>query len=107
MLYNNDSQEADSGMTHEPPEYDAARQLQAAVWAEVHRAFERRRAEQGLTQAELARRIGLQRERVHYWMSRPERMTLAAAARLMAGMNGRLECRGRLEIPVEASEAAR
>ena len=29
-------------------------------------------------------------------MRRPERMTLSAAARLMAGINGRLERRGRL-----------
>lgn len=84
---------------------DAAREVQTAVWAEVHRAFESRRSEHGLTQAELARRMGLHRERVHYWMSRPERMTLAAAARLMAGMNGRLDCRARLEMSDEASEA--
>ena len=76
--------------------HDVARDLQAAVWSEVHRAFELRRRTEGLTQAELARRMGLDRERVHYWLSRPERMTLAAAARLMAGMNGQLECRGRL-----------
>ena len=77
--------------------HDVARDLQAEVWTEVHRAFDMRRRSEGLTQAELARRMGLERERVHYWLSRPERMTLAAAARLMAGMNGRLECRGQLE----------
>jgi len=83
-------------MGREALEQDVARELQHAVWREVHRAFDVRRSQQGLSQAELARRIGLQRERVHYWMSRPERMTLAAAARLLAGMDGRLECRSRL-----------
>lgn len=84
-------------MGHEGLEQDVAHELRRAVWSEVRRAFDVRREEQGLTQAELARRIGLQRERVHYWMSRPERMTLAAAARLLAGMDARLECRTRLE----------
>lgn len=106
MLYNNDSQGAVSGMGREGAARDVAGDLQAEVWSEVHRAFETRRQEEGLTQAELARRMGLPRERVHYWLGRPDRMTLAAAARLMAGMNGRLECRGRLE-PVDAmAEAA-
>lgn len=72
---------------------DVARRLQEEIWREVHRAFAKRRDEEGLTQAELARRIGLQRERVHYWLSRPEHMTLKAAARLLAGMDARLECR--------------
>lgn len=76
--------------------HDVARDLRGEVWAEVHRAFAVRRQAEGLTQAELARRMALPRERIHYWMSRPERMTLFAAARLMAGMNGRQECRGRL-----------
>lgn len=93
-------------MSDDTTAHDAARELQTTVWSEVHRAFKRRRAEQGLTQAELARRMGLHREWVHYWMSRPERMTLAAAARLMAGMNGRLECSGRLEQTDEASETS-
>ena len=66
----------------------------------MHRAFARRRDEEGLTQAELARRMGLQRERVHYWLSRPEHMTLKAAARLLAGMDARLECRTRALEPV-------
>nr|WP_314433514.1 helix-turn-helix transcriptional regulator [uncultured Brevundimonas sp.] len=77
-------------------EQDVAHDLQAAVWREVHQAFAARRAD-GMTQAELARRIGLERERVHYWLSRPERMTLKAAARLLAGMGARLECRASLE----------
>jgi len=83
-------------MGHEPLAQDVARELQRRVWDEVRRAFAVRRGERGLSQAELARRIGLPRERVHYWMSRPERMTLGAAARLLAGMDARLECRSRL-----------
>ncbi len=78
---------------------DVARDLQEEIWREVHRAFARRRDEEGLTQAELARRMGLQRERVHYWLSRPEHMTLKAAARLLAGMDARLECRTRALEP--------
>lgn len=74
---------------------DVARALQRQVWGEVRRTFAVRGA-QGLSQAELARRIGLPRERVHYWLSRPERMTLGAAARLLAGMDAHLECRVRL-----------
>ncbi len=82
-------------------------ELQHDVWSEVHRVFARRRDEDGLTQAELARRIGLQRERVHYWLSRPEHMTLKAAARLLAGMDVRLECRTRdLEEDRPSFEAA-
>ena len=96
MLYCNDSQGCLAAMGQGRLEQDVARELQGAVWGEVHRVFEVRRREEGLSQAELARRIGLQRERVHYWMSRPERMTLAAAARLLAGMDARLECRGRM-----------
>ena len=106
MLYNNDSQGADFGMKQKGAAQDAAANLRAEVWGQVRQAFESRRLEQGLTQAELARRIGLPRERVHYWMSRPERMTLDAAARLMAGMNGRLECLGRLEPLLEMTEDA-
>jgi len=86
---------------------DVAGDLQAAVWSEVHRAFDLRRQEEELTQAELARRIGLPRERIHYWLGHPNRMTLAAAARLMAGMNGRLDCRGRLEPVSGVAEAAK
>ena len=86
--------------------HDVARDLRGEVWAEVHRAFAVRREAEGLTQAELARRMALPRERIHYWMSRPERMTLSAAARLMAGMNGRLECLSRLADPETPWEMA-
>ncbi|WP_426020417.1 hypothetical protein [Brevundimonas sp. DWR2-3-1b1] len=103
MLYRNNSQGYLETMGQGRLEQDVARELQGVVWSEVHRVFEVRRREKGLSQAELARRIGLQRERVHYWMSRPERMTLAAAARLLAGMDARLECRGRMgEVDVTA-----
>ena len=67
--------------------------LQRRIRAEVSETFEARRSESGLTQAELGRRVGLQRERVHYWLSRPERMTLKAAARLLAGMDAELQVR--------------
>lgn len=80
-------------MNQQEIEHDVARHLQNAVWRQVKEAFEDRREREGLNQAELARRIGLQRERVNYWMTRPERMTLKAAARLLAGMGCRLECR--------------
>ena len=106
MLYNNNSQGADFRMRQKGAAHDAAAVLRTEVWGQVRDAFEVRRRDEGLTQAELARRIGLQRERVHYWMSRPERMTLDAAARLMAGLNGRLECFGRLEpAPVMTEDA--
>lgn len=87
--------------------HDVARDLQAEIWREVRDAFAFRQAEQGLTQAELARRMGLPRERIHYWLGRPDRMTLAAAARLMAGMDAKLECRGRLEPMSAMVEAGR
>ncbi len=72
--------------------HDVAHQLQVQVWRNVRRAFEIRQAEDGLTQSEIANRMGLHRARVNYWMTRPERMTLAAAARLLAAMDARLEC---------------
>lgn len=97
MLYSNDSQGGFEPMGRIGSEQDVARDLQTAVWREVHQAFAARRDADGMTQAELARRIGLERERVHYWLSRPERMTLKAAARLLAGMDARLECRASLE----------
>lgn len=106
MLYNNDSQGTFLAMTGRVVEHDVARELQVEVWREVRGAFDARRVEEGLTQSELARRMGLQRERVHYWMSRPDRMTLAAAARLMAGMGGRLGCRSRLMKAAGALEVA-
>lgn len=105
MLYNNDSQGTGSTMERDKATQDVARDLQTEVWREVCEVFAVRRQE-GLTQAELARRMGLPRERVHYWLSRADRMTLAAAARLMAGMNARLECRARLEPTHALSEAA-
>ena len=82
-------------MSQDGREQDVAWVLQQDVWREVRRVFETRRKQEGLTQAELARRISLQRERVHYWLSDPRRMTLRAAARLLAGMDARLECRSR------------
>lgn len=106
MLYSNSSQGAMRVMGRDDVAHDVARDLRGEVWAEVHRAFAVRRQADGLTQAELARRMALPRERIHYWMSRPERMTLCAAARLMAGMNGRLECRGRLVSPGADKEMA-
>jgi len=77
--------------------------LQWRIWAEVSETFEARRADSGLTQAELGRRVGLQRERVHYWLSRPERMTLKAAARLMAGMDAELQVRA-APLPARRAE---
>lgn len=106
MLYRNGSQGATRVMGRDDVAHDVARDLRGEVWAEVHRAFAVRQQADGLTQAELARRMALPRERIHYWMSRPERMTLSAAGRLMAGMNGRLECRGRLVSPGANKEMA-
>lgn len=106
MLYNNDFQGTGSTMVRDKATQDVARDLQAEVWREVRDAFAVRQAQEGLTQAELARRMGLPRERIHYWLGRADRMTLAAAARLMAGMNARLECRARLEPVASLSEAA-
>lgn len=74
-------------MTH-----DVAHELQVQIWRNVRRAFEIRQAENGLTQSGIAARMGLHRARVNYWMTRPERMTLAAAARLLAAMDARLDC---------------
>ena len=56
-----------------------AHELQVQIWRNVRRAFEIRQAENGLTQSGIAARMGLHRARVNYWMTRPERMTLAAA----------------------------
>lgn len=87
--------------------HDVADELQAEIWRSVRRTFETLQSEDGLTQSAMADRMGLHRARVNYWMTRPERMTLSAAARLLAAMDARLECRVIRIAPASASAPER
>lgn len=71
----------------------AAEQLQHQLWSLVRAAVERQRREHGLNQSAIARRLGVPRGLVCYWLARPERMTLKAAARLLAAIDCRLDLR--------------
>lgn len=70
----------------------AAERVQSEVWRMIGRAYEKRRAK-GLSQSELARRLGVPRGQVCLWLRDRERMTLKAAARLADAMGYDLEVR--------------
>lgn len=67
----------------------AADLLQHRLWGLVRAAVGR----QGLNQSAIARRLGVPRGLVCYWLARPERMTLKAAARLLDVIDCRLDLR--------------
>lgn len=63
--------------------------LQRGMWSAMVERFQARQRD-GLTQADLARRLGIARPQVHVWLSDPTKITLKAAARLMLAMEGEL-----------------
>lgn len=81
--------------TDETGGFDAETALQARVWRIVRDRFEVGEREAGLTQAVLARRMGVRRGQVSIWLRTPERMTLRAAARLLRAMGAELACEAR------------
>lgn len=68
----------------------AAERVQHEVWLMIGQAFARQGDAEatalGLTQSDLARRLGVPRGQVWLWLRDRERMTLKAAARLAHAM---------------------
>ncbi len=60
--------------------------LQRRIWLAVSQRFTECQSG-GLTQADLGRALGAPRSQVNVWLKSPERMTLKAAARLLAAMD--------------------
>ena len=69
-----------------------AERVQAEVWRMIGRAFEACRAN-GLSQSDLARKLGVPRGQVCLWLRDKERMTLKAAVRLADAMGHDLDVR--------------
>ncbi|MNI36114.1 hypothetical protein D3C73_901550 [compost metagenome] len=69
-----------------------AERVQVEVWRMIGRVFETCRAN-GLSQSDLARRLGVPRGQVCLWLRDRERMTLKAAVRLADAMGHDLEVR--------------
>jgi len=70
----------------------AVADLQAEIWRLVRARFETQRRERGLTQARLAAQLGVPPSQVWGWLSDPGKMTIKAAARLLAAMDAQLIC---------------
>ena len=70
----------------------AAERVQFEVWQMIGRVFETCRTN-GLSQSDVARRLGVPRGQVCLWLRDRERMTLKAAARLADAMGYDLEVR--------------
>lgn len=66
--------------------------LQERVWRVVRARFDARAQDDGLTQAALARSLGIRRGQVSIWLREADRMTLKAAARLLDAMDADLDC---------------
>lgn len=66
--------------------------LQQRVWRVVRDRFDTRARDDGLTQAALARSLGIRRGQVSIWLREADRMTLKAAARLLDAMDADLDC---------------
>jgi transcriptional regulator with XRE-family HTH domain len=69
-----------------------AERVQFEVWQMIGRVFETCRTN-GLSQSDVARRLGVPRGQVCIWLRDRERMTLKAAARLADAMGYDLEVR--------------
>lgn len=70
----------------------AVADLQSQVWRLVRAQYEAQRRDRGLTQANLAAQLGVPPSQVWGWLSDPGKMTIKAAARLLAVMDARLTC---------------
>lgn len=76
-----------------PFDHDAQQQaverLQHRIW-EIVAARYRERHARGLTQKQLARRLGISAPQITVWLNDPTAMTLKAAARLMLAMDAEI-----------------
>lgn len=70
----------------------AVAELQTQIWRLVRAQFDVERRDRGLTQAGLAAQLGVPPSQVWGWLSDPSKMTIKAAARLLAAMDARLTC---------------
>jgi len=61
-----------------------------ALWAAVADLFHRYQEEEGLSYADVARRIGRTRSQVHRWLTAPMNMTLCSAGLLAEGLDADL-----------------
>lgn len=66
--------------------------LQQEIWLHVRERYETLRRVEGLTQVGLAAAVGVTPTQICVWLGDPRRMTLKAAARLLAAMGSRLRC---------------
>lgn len=82
---------SDRARCHDPS--GAILALQTQVWALVRDRFLELRASTGLTQAQLAAKLGIPRGQVSLYLREPHRMTIKAAARLLQAMDAGLDCR--------------
>lgn len=78
-------------MRNERPAAKAER-VQLHVWSLIAQAYEKRRKD-GISQSQLARKLGVPRGQVCLWLRDRERMTLKAAARLADAMDYDLDVR--------------
>lgn len=96
MLYRNTMQLTSGSSSlreRRPDPSDAILALQTQVWALVRDRFLQLRASSGLTQAQLAVKLGIPRGQVSLYLREPHRMTLKAAARLLQAMDAGMDCR--------------
>ncbi|MBL0967966.1 MAG: helix-turn-helix transcriptional regulator [Brevundimonas sp.] len=70
---------------------DALFRVRDRLWASLGDLFDRQKEEQGLTYAELARRINRTRSQVQRWLGMSHNMTVASAGLLAEGMDADLE----------------
>lgn len=63
-----------------------AMMAQDQLWALLHERFREMEELHGLTQAELARKVGCDRQSVNRWLSGPSNIGIFNAAKLFAGM---------------------
>ena len=76
--------------THERSDKDVidivAMMAQDQIWVLLHERFHELEEAEGLTQAELARKVGCDRQSVSRWLSGPSNIGIFNAAKLLAGM---------------------
>jgi len=100
-----------AGMTREPLNRQsqdcAIDATQRAVWRTVVERFRLLQDEVQLKQADLSRRLGVSNPQIHIWLSDHRKMTLKAAARLLAAMDAGLVCSLSAEDPSEPGSGRR
>jgi len=72
-----------------------------ALWAALADLFDKYREEQGLTYADVARRIHRSRSQVQRWLAAPSNMTLVSAGLIAEGLNADLQIQAcpRVDMP--------